>query len=84
VGGLLLVQPPPAEVAIPADDVESWIAAALDAAAAGGVRGAALTPYVLSHVVEASGGRALRANIGLIVANAGAAAEVAVALSALS
>jgi pseudouridine-5'-phosphate glycosidase len=84
VGGLLLVQPPPAEVAIPADAVEGWISAALDAAAAGGVRGAALTPYVLSHVVEASGGRALRANIGLIVANAGAAAEVAVALSALS
>jgi pseudouridine-5'-phosphate glycosidase len=84
VGGLLLVQPPPAEVAIPADAVEGWISAALDAAAAAGVRGAALTPYVLSHVVEASGGRALRANIGLIVANAGAAAEVAVALSALS
>jgi pseudouridine-5'-phosphate glycosidase len=84
VGGLLLVQPPPAEVAIAADEVESWIAAALDAAAAAGVRGAAVTPYVLSRVVEASGGRALRANIGLIVANAGAAAEVAVALSALS
>ncbi|MEX0630338.1 MAG: pseudouridine-5'-phosphate glycosidase [Chloroflexota bacterium] len=84
VGGLLMVQPPPAEVAIPAAEVESWIAEALDAAAAAGVRGAAVTPYVLSRVVEASGGRALRANIGLIVANAGAAAEVAVALSGLS
>ena len=84
VGGLLLVQPPPAEVAIPADAMEGWISEALDAASAAGVRGAALTPYVLSRVVEASGGRALRANIGLIVANAGAAAEVAVALSALS
>ncbi|MEK6192069.1 MAG: pseudouridine-5'-phosphate glycosidase [Chloroflexota bacterium] len=84
VGGLLLVQPPPAEVAIPADVLEGWIIEALDAAVAGGVRGAAVTPYVLSRVVEASGGRALRANIGLIVANAGAAAEVAVALSALS
>jgi len=83
-GGLLLVQTPPAEVAIPADEVEGWICEAVDAAAAAGVRGAAVTPYVLSRVVEASGGRALRANIGLIVANAGAAAEVAVALSALS
>ena len=83
-GGLLLVQTPPAEVAIPADEVEGWISEAVDAAAAAGVRGAAVTPYVLSRVVEASGGRALRANIGLIVANAGAAAEVAVALSALS
>ena len=83
-GGLLLVQTPPAEVAIPADEVEGWISEAVDAAAAAGVRGAAVTPYVLNRVVEASGGRALRANIGLIVANAGAAAEVAVALSALS
>jgi len=84
VGGLLLVQPPPAEVAIAADEVEGWIAEALDAAAAAGIRGAAVTPYVLSRVGEASGGRALRANIGLIVANAGAAAEVAIALSGLS
>ena len=83
-GGLLLVQTPPAEVAIPADEVAGWISEALDAAAAAGVQGAAVTPYLLSRVVEASGGRALRANIGLIVANAGAAAEVAVALSALS
>jgi pseudouridine-5'-phosphate glycosidase len=83
-GGLLLVQTPPAEVAIPANEVEGWISKAVDAAAADGVRGAAVTPFVLSRVVEASGGRALRANIGLIVANAGAAAEVAVALSALS
>jgi pseudouridine-5'-phosphate glycosidase len=84
VGGLLVVQPPPAEVAIPADVMEGWISEALDAAAAAGVLGAAVTPYVLSRMVEASGGRALRANIGLIVANARAAAEVAVALSALS
>ncbi|MGH2484069.1 MAG: pseudouridine-5'-phosphate glycosidase [Candidatus Limnocylindria bacterium] len=83
-GGLLLVQTPPAEVAIPADEMEGWISEAVDAAAAAGMRGAAVTPYVLSRVVEASGGRALRANIGLIVANAGTAAEVAVALSALS
>lgn len=83
-GGLLLVQAPPADVAIPADEVEDWITAALKAAAAEGVRGADVTPYVLSRVASASGGRALRANIGLIVANAGAAAEVAVALRALS
>ena len=83
-GGLLLVQAPPAEVAIPADEVGRWIDDALVAAGADNVRGAAVTPYVLSRVVAASAGRALRANIGLIVANAGAAAEVAVALSALS
>jgi pseudouridine-5'-phosphate glycosidase len=83
-GGLLLVQAPPDDVAIPADEVEAWITAALNAADADGVRGADVTPYVLGRVASASGGRALRANIGLIVANAGAAAEMAVALRALS
>ncbi len=82
--GMLLVQPPPDAVAIPAPEVEAWIGAALLAAESEGIRGAAVTPYLLSHVVAASDGRALRANIGLIVANAGAAAELAVALGALS
>ena len=82
--GLLIVNPPPEEIALPAEEVNRWVAAALAAAEAQGVRGAAVTPFLLAHVVEASGGRALRANIGLIVANASAAAEVAVELRALS
>lgn len=84
VGGILLVQPPPTEVAIPAAEVETWIDEALSAAASAGVRGGAVTPFVLDRVAEASGGRSLRANIGLIVANAGAGAEVATAMGALS
>jgi pseudouridylate synthase len=82
--GMLLVQPPPEDVAIPAHEVEAWIGAALLAAESEGVRGADVTPFLLRRVVAASDGRALRANIGLIVANAGTAAEVAVALGALS
>ena len=83
-GGFLLVQPPPPDLAIPAEEVEEWIAAALERATAEGVRGAAVTPFVLRRVAEASNGRALRANIGLIVANADAAARVAVAMSGVS
>jgi pseudouridine-5'-phosphate glycosidase len=79
-GGMLLVQPPPADVALRADEVESWIAAALEDAASRGVTGGAVTPHVLRAVAEASGGRALRANIGLIVNNARTAAAIAVAL----
>jgi pseudouridylate synthase len=82
--GLVIVQPPPEEVAIPAEEVSRWVATALVAAQTQGVRGTAVTPFLLGHLVEASEGRALRANIGLIVANAGAAAEVAVELGALS
>jgi pseudouridine-5'-phosphate glycosidase len=82
--GILLVQPPPASVALPAAEVEAWIGAALLEAESEGIHGGEVTPYLLSHVVAASGGRALRANIGLIVANAGSAAELAGGLSALS
>jgi pseudouridine-5'-phosphate glycosidase len=79
-GAMLLVQPPPADVALRADEVEAWIATALDDAASRGVSGGAVTPHVLRAVAEASGGRTLRANIGLIVNNARTAAAIAVAL----
>jgi pseudouridine-5'-phosphate glycosidase len=79
--GMLLVQPPPAEVALDAEEVERWIAHGVASAAERGIRGAAVTPFVLAHVAEASAGRALRANVGLIVANARTAGAVAVALA---
>ncbi|MDP9250859.1 MAG: pseudouridine-5'-phosphate glycosidase [Chloroflexota bacterium] len=82
-GGLLIVQPPPPELAIPADEMAEWIEGATAAAVTEGVRGAAVTPFVLSRVAELSGGRALRANIGLIVNNARIAARIAVAHAAL-
>ncbi|HYM52562.1 MAG TPA: pseudouridine-5'-phosphate glycosidase [Candidatus Dormibacteraeota bacterium] len=77
--GLLLVQPPPVELALDAGEVETWIAEAVAAAAATAVRGAAVTPFILAHIAGASGGRALAANVGLIVNNARMAARVAVA-----
>ncbi len=78
-GGMLLVQPAPVELALDAGEVEAWIDEALAAAASAGVRGAAVTPFVLSHVSRASGGRALAVNVALIIANARMAARVAVA-----
>jgi pseudouridine-5'-phosphate glycosidase len=80
-GGMLLVQPPPADVAMDGAEVEAWIADALRLADAEGLRGAAVTPFVLAHVAEASGGQALRANIGLIVNNARVAGAIAMALA---
>ncbi|HEY7738943.1 MAG TPA: pseudouridine-5'-phosphate glycosidase [Candidatus Limnocylindria bacterium] len=82
-GGILFVQPPPAEVAIPAAEVTAWIGVALLAAEDEGISGAAVTPFLLGRVVAASAGRALRANIGLIVANAATAGDLASALGAL-
>ncbi len=45
-----------------------------------GIRGKALTPYLLSRVGELTGGKSVEANVVLLVNNARAAAEIAVAL----
>lgn len=73
--GLLLAQRPPTSL----DDVEPLIAEALADAERRQVTGQAVTPFVLSFLHERSGGRTLAANRELVVANAGLAAEVAVA-----
>jgi pseudouridylate synthase len=79
--GILLVQPPPEDLAIPASEVGSWTEAAERDAAQRGLRGGSVTPFVLGRVAELSDGRTLRSNIGLIVNNARLAAQVAVELA---
>jgi pseudouridine-5'-phosphate glycosidase len=60
-------------------DVEPLVEEALAAAAAQGIHGQGVTPFVLSFLHERSGGRTLKVNRELIVANARLAARVAVA-----
>jgi len=80
-GGMLIVQPPPAELAIDRADVDAWIADALLDAESAGISGGAVTPHLLGFLARASGGRTLRVNIGLIVNNARTAGRVASALT---
>jgi pseudouridylate synthase len=80
-GGIVLVQPPPADLALDSAEVEAWITEALRDAADRGIRGGAVTPHLLSHLARASGGRTLAVNIGLIVANARTAGRIAVLLT---
>lgn len=80
-GGMLLVVPPPRELAIDAATVHAWIDAALRDADAEGIRGGGVTPHLLAHVARASGGATLRVNVALIVNNARTAAAVASALT---
>lgn len=80
--GMLLVQPAPADVALDPIEVDGWIAEALAAADSAGIRGGEVTPFVLGQVAARSEGRALRANIGLVVNNARVAAVIARALAA--
>ena len=76
-GGMLIVQPPPADLAIDAHEVDAWIADALRDADERGIRGGAVTPHLLSFVARASGGRTLTVNTGLIVNNARTAGLIA-------
>jgi pseudouridine-5'-phosphate glycosidase len=79
---ILVVQPPPRDVALPRDLVDRAVAAALADAAREGIAGPAVTPFLLAAVLRATEGRSLAANLGLLEANARLAAEVAVALAA--
>jgi pseudouridylate synthase len=74
-GGILVARPPDESL----DDVEPLIEEALAEAARTNVSGQAVTPFVLSFLHERSGGRTLAANRELVAANAGLAAEIAVA-----
>ncbi|HKP76003.1 MAG TPA: pseudouridine-5'-phosphate glycosidase, partial [Longimicrobiaceae bacterium] len=69
-GAILLCVPPPEAHALPAADVEAAIRDALEAADAQGVRGKAVTPFLLSAVAERTGGRSLEANVALLRNNA--------------
>ena len=72
---LLLARPPDDAL----DNVEPLIEQVLSEAEEQGVRGSAVTPFVLARLHELSGGRTLEVNRELVAANAGLAAEVAVA-----
>lgn len=80
-GGILACVPVPPHESLDRTVIETVIADALAATAAAGVGGAAVTPYVLSAIAQATGGASVRANLALAENNARVAAELAVALS---
>ena len=77
--GVVLAVPPPDPV--PREVVEAAIAAAHADARARGIRGKAVTPFLLEAVSRATRGRARAANVALLERNAAVAAAVAVALA---
>ena len=81
-GGALVCNPPPADLAMAADEVETLVQGANAAAAAAGISGAPLTPFVLSHMRQASQDQTLRLNGALAIANAALAGQLAVQLAA--
>jgi pseudouridine-5'-phosphate glycosidase len=79
-GGVLVGNPIPADSEIAATEINPAIEAAVDEAEALGVSGKALTPFLLSRMMELTKGRSLEANIALIENNARLAARIAAAL----
>jgi len=78
---ILVVVPPPNEVALPGDEVEGAVEQALEEAQQAGVRGQQVTPFLLDRVSALTGRASLRANLGLLLNNARVAAQIASALS---
>lgn len=79
--GLLVTVPVPATDEVPAELVEPLIAAALAEAEEAGVKGKALTPFILARMVALSAARTQRANESLLIQNARVAAQIAGALA---
>lgn len=75
---LLVCNPCPPEVALPADRVARAVARCLQRRT--GARGKEVTPLILSCLAEETGGDSLRANLALLESNAALAARVAAAL----
>jgi len=78
---MLVVQPPPAAFALSASLVDAATDAALAAARVAGVRGAAVTPFLLADVAARTDGRSVAVNLALLEANAALAGAIAVALT---
>jgi pseudouridine-5'-phosphate glycosidase len=80
-GGVLICAPVPAEYELPAAEADAAIAQALGEADAQGVRGKAITPFLLARIVELTGERSLRANLALLENNVRIGAQIAAALA---
>ena len=78
-GGVLVANPVPAEFGF---DASAATDKALADAARQGIEGKALTPFLLKHIAEATGGQSLAANVALVKHNARIGAQIAVAHAA--
>lgn len=82
-GGMLVANPIPEAYAMPEDAMSACIDEAVRAAAEAGVKGKALTPFLLDRIKTLTEGRSLAANIQLVLNNARLGAQIAVAYCAL-
>jgi pseudouridine-5'-phosphate glycosidase len=78
--GVLICVPVPAADELPRAEAMAAIGHATADAAAAGIHGPALTPWVLQRIAELTDGRSMRANMALIINDAKVAGLLAAAL----
>ena len=81
--GIVVANPIPADQEWDPAEHDRVLAQAFAAAEAAGARGKAVTPFLLSFIVDASGGRSLEVNLDLARNNVRVAADIATAWAAL-
>lgn len=82
--GMLVANPIPPDAEIPAAEMKIFIERAVSDAAAAGISGKAVTPWLLAHLLKITDGRSLTANIALVKNNARLAARIATSLKSAS
>jgi len=81
-GGVVVSNPVPEDAALKNEEIDGIIAQALQEADAQGVKGKAVTPFLLARIKDLTGGRSLATNIALVKHNALVGARLAQALHA--
>lgn len=79
--GVLVAAPIPVADELDASELDDVLTSALADADADGIVGAAVTPFVLGRIAEATAGRSVPANLALAEHNAAVAAEIALAIA---
>ena len=79
-GGVVVSNPVPEMFAMPKAEIDSITKQALEKADQGGVKGKAVTPFLLNRIKQLTGGRSLMTNIALVKHNALVGAKLAAAM----
>jgi len=82
-GGVVFSNPVPAAAAMPRAEIDAITEQALGEAAAQGITGKAVTPFLLARIKGLTEGRSLVTNIALVKHNARVGAQLALALQGL-
>src|SRR5690606_40007526 len=82
--GIVVANPIPRDQQWDPEEHDRVLTEALAAASAAGVHGKAVTPFLLSYIVDASQGRSLEVNLDLARNNVRLAGEIATQWSALA